>query len=74
MPDTLIRAKVAILGKKVEEVSSSSEPFTVEQALRTVGGGLPAAADTRLNGKPVLPSTPVEDGDIIAVVPKIKGG
>lgn len=73
MAQTLIRAKVAVLGRKVEDYVAA-EPFTIEQALRSVAGGVPATADTRLNGKPARPSTPVEDGDVIAVVPKIIGG
>lgn len=73
MSTTTIHAKVAILGRRVEEFTST-EPATIAAVLRAVNGGVPETADIRLNGKPAAPSAPVEDGDIVAVVPKIRGG
>jgi molybdopterin converting factor small subunit len=72
MGTNIVRAKVAVLGRKVEEFVSEG-PCTVEQALRPLFDVVPEA-DIRLNGKPTSLSAPMTDGDIIAVVPKIQGG
>jgi molybdopterin converting factor small subunit len=74
MAGNVIRAKVAVLGSKVQDFVSEG-PSTVEHALRAFSNVLPSSADTRLNGKSIPSlSTPLTDGDIIAVVPKIAGG
>jgi sulfur carrier protein ThiS len=64
--------KVAKLGKKVEEVALESRS--------NVGDALKAANMTkdgfelRLNGKPVDTGATVRNGDIVTLVPQIKGG
>jgi len=64
--------KVARLGDQVKE-------FFVEEG-QTVGSLLdevgidPEGWDLRVNGVPSSRETPLEDGDIVTLVPPIKGG
>ncbi len=73
MSKEIVRAKVAVLGRGVQEFASEP-PCTIEHALRSVAGTLPPSADVRLNGRPAPLSASLSDGDIVAVEPKIQGG
>jgi sulfur carrier protein ThiS len=67
-----IMVKVAKLGSKVNEVALQ-EGQTIQDAINA--SGVPATGlDMRLNGEAVDPNTKAEDGDVITLIPKIKGG
>ena len=64
--------KVAKLGNKVEEVALHPGQSVID-AINI--SEIPAAGlNMRLNGEEVDPNTTVVDGDVITLVPKIKGG
>jgi len=64
--------KVARLGDQVKEFFVE-EGETVGSLLDEVGID-PEGWDLRVNGVPASRETPLEDGDIVTLVPPIKGG
>lgn len=63
--------KVAQLGSRV--VNLRLEDATVHSALKTAGittDGMEA----RVNGEPASMDTPLHEGDVVTLVPQIKGG
>jgi sulfur carrier protein ThiS len=64
--------KVAKVGAKVEEVALDSGA-NVGDALRAAGVA-PEGFELRLNGTPSPATAPVRGGDVITLVPQIKGG
>jgi sulfur carrier protein ThiS len=64
--------KVAKLGDRVQEFFVDNGA-TVADALRLAGYNA-AGFDLRVNGSPVCPDQPLNDSDILTLVPAIKGG
>jgi sulfur carrier protein ThiS len=69
----MIMVKVAPLGKTVTEVMI---PFgsNVKAALVASGSAASGFEDLRKNGKPTSQNDSLEAGDIITIVPAIRGG
>lgn len=67
----MILVKVAKLGSRVSEVSLE-EGQNVNAALEIAG--VSAVGNIRVNGIEATDQTTLFDGDIITIVPKIKGG
>lgn len=63
--------KVAQLGSRVVEVSL--EDATVHSALKT-SGIVADGMEVRVNGEPASMDTLLSEGDIVTLVPAVKGG
>lgn len=68
-----ITVKVARLGTAVQEVALS-EGASVQAALTAAGLELGGSEEIRINESTAGQSDEVEDGDIVTLVPKVKGG
>lgn len=68
-----ITVKVARLGTAVQEVALG-EGATVQQALTAAGLELSGTEEMRINESGAAMNDEVEDGDIVTLVPKVKGG
>ena len=69
-----IFVKVARLGSRVTEVYlPDSGEATVAAALAAAEVD-PGGYDLRVNGAPTTPSAVLADGDVVTLVPPIKGG
>lgn len=64
--------KVARLGEQVKEVDLGSGG-TVEQAISGAGSN-PQGTQVRVNGEAAEMSATLRDGDVVTLVPQIKGG
>ena len=69
----MITVKVARLGTAVVEVALDSGA-SVEDALAAASLELDGNEDMRINENTVSASSSVSDGDIVTLVPKVKGG
>ena len=47
---------------------------TVAQALAATGIEVGPGMDVRVNGAPAEDETPLRDGDVVTIIPRIKGG
>jgi molybdopterin converting factor small subunit len=65
--------KIAKIGSRVNEVALGDEA-TVQDALTAGGQPIPSGHELRVNGERATSSTELEDGDVITLVPSIKGG
>ena len=66
--------KIAKIGSRVNEVALGDEA-TVQDALTAGGQPIPSGHELRVNGeRATTSSTELEDGDVITLVPSIKGG
>lgn len=68
-----VRVKVAVLGRAVE-VFDSDAPCCVGDALAPFVDTGGKDLDVRLNGMTTEYDVSLSDGDIISVIPKIRGG
>ena len=74
MEETQIRIKIIQLGKQVHHYAGPS-PCTVGEALKAAQVGIDQLrTDIRLNGEAAAVDSPLKDGDIITVLPPVKGG
>jgi molybdopterin converting factor small subunit len=69
----MITVKVARLGTAVQEVALA-EGATVQQALDAAGLEVDGNEELRINEDTVSASDELSDGDIVTLVPKVKGG
>jgi putative ubiquitin-RnfH superfamily antitoxin RatB of RatAB toxin-antitoxin module len=69
----MITVKVARLGTAVVEVALADDA-TVQDALTAAGLAIDGNEELRINSESVRTSDEVEDGDIVTLVPKVKGG
>ena len=67
-----VRARIVQLGRSVYHGEWPEAP-TLAQALAEVGLSA-AGLDVRINGRPALPDQMLCDGDLVTIVPLIKGG
>lgn len=67
-----IKVKIVQLGKGVFQYDLE-ESTSVEACLNAVGitGG---RMDLHVNGRPVQPGQKLQNGDLITIIPRIKGG
>ncbi len=69
-----IKVKVIQLGKKIFQYEGRPQN-TVGDALKTAGVIIDhLRSDIRLNGHVVTQNTTLHDGDIVTVLPPVKGG
>ncbi len=75
MPDeSPLRVRILQLGRRVVEHSTAAGA-TVATVLEEAGfGQTPAGLDVRVNGAAAEGTRPLRDGDVITLVPRIKGG
>lgn len=69
----MITVKVARLGTAVVEVALA-EGATVQDAINAAGLSVDGNEELRINSETVRTTDEVEDGDIVTLVPKVKGG
>ncbi len=67
-----IKVRIVQLGKGVF-LYRTDEIATVESGL-SVAGINAVGMDVRVNSRPADPSQPLRDGDLVTVIPLIKGG
>lgn len=65
--------KIAKIGSRVNEVALSDNA-TVAEALAAGEQSIPSGHELRVNGEPAGQDFELEDGDVITLVPQIKGG
>jgi len=74
MEEPQLNIKIVQLGKQVHHYAGAS-PCTVGEALQAAQVNVDQLrTDIRLNGETALAGTPLKNGDIITVLPPIKGG
>jgi len=68
--------KVAQLGKAVKEVYLEANGMTptVRDALRAAEITVPSGHAPRVSGEAATLDTALEDGDVVTLVPSVKGG
>ena len=72
MVDEAPIVRVVVLGRSVRRV-----PFRPGATLGGVlaGAGIDTAGrDLHVNGRPAGPDTPLADGDLVTVIPRVRGG
>lgn len=68
-----MRVRILQLGRRVvEHVCAAGEPLA--QVLQAAGFGELRGMDIRVNGRPADPGQPLRDGDVVTLIPRIKGG
>lgn len=66
--------KVAKLGSRVNEVFLATDHPTVDDALSVAGERMERGWDLRVNGESASKRTRVHDGDIVTLIPRVRGG
>ncbi len=69
-----IMVKVARLNRGVEEVFLNGGEITVNDALEAAGFTLERSEELRMRGEKVDLATRLQDGDVVTLIPQIKGG
>jgi len=69
----MLFVKVAKLGSRVQELCLDDGAANVAAVLEAAGETA-EGFDIRVNGQPATGDTPLNDGDIVTLVPAIKGG
>ena len=68
-----IRVRILQLGRQV--IDQRVQPGqTVGATLAATGIEVGAGMDLRVNGTPADGETPLDDGDVVTLIPRIKGG
>lgn len=67
-----INVRIVQLGKGVFHFSA--EPGATVAAGLAAAGIAPGTQDVRVNGRPATPDQLLADGDLVTIVPLIKGG
>ena len=68
-----IRVRILQLGRRVvDHVSAPGEPLA--HVLQEAGFGELRGMDVRVNGSPADFGQPRRDGDVVTIIPRIKGG
>ena len=68
-----IRVRILQLGRQVIDHRAKAGE-TVAQALAAPGIVVGPGMDLRVNGVPADGETPLRDGDVVTIIPRIKGG
>lgn len=69
-----MRVRILQLGRGVVEHSAAPDA-TLQGVLEAAGfGATPPGVDVRVNGASVAGSYAVRDGDVVTLIPRIKGG
>lgn len=71
--DPTIRVRVLQLGRRVLQHTGPAG-LTVAAALEGVGLGAAEGLDLRVNGASAGQDTVLRDGDVVTLIPRIKGG
>lgn len=71
--DPQIRVRVLQLGRRVLQ-HTGPVGLTVAAALEAVGLGPAEGLDLRVNGASAEQGTVLQDGDVVTLIPRIKGG
>ena len=64
-----IRVRILQLGRQVIDHQANAG-----QALAATGIEVGPGMDVRVNGAPAEDETPLRDGDVVTIIPRIKGG
>lgn len=68
-----IRVRILQLGRQVIDHRGQAGQ-TVAEALAVTDLHIGPGMDLRVNGEPAGGDTPLRDGDVVTIVPRIKGG
>jgi molybdopterin converting factor small subunit len=68
-----VRVRVLQLGRRVVE-HTGAPGLTVSSAIEAVGLTNTQGLDLRVNGTPAEGATALRDGDVVTLIPRIKGG
>ena len=68
-----IRVRILQQGRQVNDHQANAGQ-TVAQALAATGIEVGPGMDVRVNGAPAEDETPLRDGDVVTIIPRIKGG
>jgi molybdopterin converting factor small subunit len=68
-----IRVRILQLGRQVIDHRAKAGE-TVAQALAATRIEVGPGMDLRVNGAPAEDETPLRDGDVVTIIPRIKGG
>jgi molybdopterin converting factor small subunit len=68
-----VRVRILQLGRRVLE-HVGGPGLTVAAAIEAVGLAAAEGMDLRVNGAPAEPATSLRDGDVVTLIPRIKGG
>ncbi|MBU0691490.1 MoaD/ThiS family protein [bacterium] len=68
-----MKVKVLCLGRSAKEIDVS-EGCTVEQAIQQAGFPKDSSYSRHVNGSPAFDSDVLQDGNILTMVPAVKGG
>jgi sulfur carrier protein ThiS len=70
---TQMKVKVLCLGRSAKEIELS-DGATVEQAIVEAGFPKDSAHSRHINGHPSFDSDVLQNGDVLTLVPQVKGG
>lgn len=67
-----IKVKIVQLGKGVfhYELEENTPVEACVNAVGIIGGGM----DLHVNGRPIQPGQKLQNGDLVTIIPRIKGG
>ncbi len=68
-----VRVRILQLGRRVLE-HAGPPGLTLAAALQEVGLAAAEGLDVRVNGTPAEGSRVLQDGDVVTLIPRIKGG
>jgi molybdopterin converting factor small subunit len=71
--DTSIRVRVLQLGRRVMQ-HTGAPGITIERLLEEVGLTAAPGLDVRVNGRSAPLENTLNDGDVVTLIPRIKGG
>lgn len=72
MADQEAAARVVVLGRSVRRVPVT--PGTALRVLLEAAEVDPAGRDLHVNGRPAALDTPIQAGDLVTVIPRVRGG
>lgn len=68
-----VRVRILQLGRRV--IDHTGRPgLTVGSTIEAVGITAAEGMDLRVNGAPAEDATPLRNGDVVTIIPRIKGG
>jgi molybdopterin converting factor small subunit len=68
-----IRVRILQLGRQVIDHQAKAGQ-SIAEALAATGIEVGPGMDLRVNGTPAEDETPLRDGDVVTIIPRIKGG
>jgi sulfur carrier protein ThiS len=71
--ESSVRVRILQLGRRVVEHVGRPD-LTVASALQAVGLSAATGMDVRVNGAPTEEHAVLRDGDVVTIIPRIKGG